>query len=80
LPPRTASGKWHREGDKVRFVTREATEMLVGYLASADLVSGGTHPALVLPQMRDFYEHGLSKFSALQRFDHRSKPATRPAT
>jgi hypothetical protein len=76
----TASGWWYREDDRVRFVTREATEMLVGYLKSADIVPGGQHAALVLPQMRDFYDkHGMSRLSALQRYEPRPRAVTRPA-
>jgi hypothetical protein len=51
--------------------------MLVGYLSVADIVPGGQHPALVLPQMRAFYdEHGFSEFSAFKRFDRRAQAAT----
>ncbi len=77
----TASGWWFRDNDRVRFVTREATEMLVGYLNWADVVTGGAHPALVLSQDRDFYDqHGLSRYSALQRSARVAPAATQPAT
>jgi hypothetical protein len=63
-----ASGVWSRSADRVSFVSREATGMLENYLRGATVVDGGEFPALVLDQERDFYEqHGLSRYSALQR-------------
>ena len=72
---------WHRENDRVHFVTREAKDNLVGYLTWADVVSGDKHPALVRHQDRELYDkRGLRSGLVLQRYERRASAATRPAT
>jgi hypothetical protein len=69
-----ASGVWSRSGDRVSFVSRQATGMLENYLRGAMVVDGGESPALVLDQEKDFYhKHGLSRYAALQRTSVLSK-------